>query len=166
MNINELYLKTAFSCMACDGDIDPQEVELVKLYVHDADFFKNLDAEKLLNEYIADINDRGRAFLHDYLHELKNAQLDQEQEMNVVKIAIQMIEADNIIKYSEVSFFKKIRKRLHVTDEVILKDHPDKDYFLEPDIEVPDEMEWNFKFDNISLQLNNEIQQNITSSAN
>ena len=30
MNINELYIKTIFCCMACDGDIAKEEVELIK----------------------------------------------------------------------------------------------------------------------------------------
>lgn len=30
MKVNELYLKTAFCCMACDGDIALEELELIK----------------------------------------------------------------------------------------------------------------------------------------
>lgn len=30
MEINELYLKTAFCCMACDGDIADEEVQYVR----------------------------------------------------------------------------------------------------------------------------------------
>ena len=29
MKTNELYLKTAFCCMACDGDIATEEIELI-----------------------------------------------------------------------------------------------------------------------------------------
>lgn len=32
MELNELFLKTAFSCMACDGEIASEELELVKQY--------------------------------------------------------------------------------------------------------------------------------------
>ena len=37
MMSNELLLKTAFCCMACDGEIAQAEVELVKKYGLDAD---------------------------------------------------------------------------------------------------------------------------------
>ena len=47
MNINELYLKTAFCCMACDGDIANEEVQLIKDYTKKSDLFVNLDVEKL-----------------------------------------------------------------------------------------------------------------------
>jgi len=30
INFDRLLLKTAFSCMACDGDIDKREIKLIK----------------------------------------------------------------------------------------------------------------------------------------
>ena len=30
MELNELFLRTAFACMACDGDIAQEEVDLIK----------------------------------------------------------------------------------------------------------------------------------------
>ena len=53
---NELYLKTAFCCMACDGDIAEEEVQLIKDYVKKTSLFENLEVEKLINEYISSIN--------------------------------------------------------------------------------------------------------------
>ncbi len=50
MEINELYLKTAFCCMACDGDIAPKELELIRSYVSNNELFSMVDVEKKLNE--------------------------------------------------------------------------------------------------------------------
>lgn len=70
MELNELYLKTAFCCMACDGEIAEEEIELIKNYVKDTDIFGSVDVEKTLNEYIANINQNGMAFLKSYLKDL------------------------------------------------------------------------------------------------
>jgi len=131
----ELYLKTAFCCMACDGDIAEEEVSLIKDYTTKTSLFENLDVEKLLNDYISLINATGISFLNSYLKELKSEKLSTEQEIQIMKIAINMIEADNIIQYSEIKFFKRIRSCLSISDDIIAEEFPDKeDYFL-PDIE-------------------------------
>ena len=134
MNIQDLYLKTAFCCMACDGDIADEEVILIKEYSSKKDYFSNIPLEETINEYIEEINARGMSFLNDYLNDIKNADLSEEEELTVVRIAIEMIEADNIIQYSEIKFFKKIRKLLSISDDAILKEFPDKEDFLLPDI--------------------------------
>ena len=104
METNVLYLKTAFSCMACDGEIAAEELELVKQYANSSALFEGLDIERKLNEFVAEINDQGQSFLAGYISEVANAQLHEEQELNLARIAIRMIEADNKIKYSEISF--------------------------------------------------------------
>lgn len=71
--------------------------------------------------------------------------------MQLIKIAIDAIEADNQIEYSEISFFKRIRKQLSISDETILEQMPDKENYLLPDIETDDAFDWNFAFDNIQL---------------
>lgn len=152
MNINELYLKTAFCCMACDGDIANEEVQLIKDYTKKSDLFVNLDVEKLLNEYINSINTTSGAFLNSYLSGLKNFELTDEQQLRLIEIAIEMIEADNQVLYSEVKFFKKIRFRLPISDDAILEKHPDKEDFLLPDTNVDSDFEWgDITFATISL---------------
>lgn len=134
MEINELYLKTAFCCMACDGDIASEELELIKEYASNSDLFLNLDIENKLNEYVIKINQQGFSFLNSYFKDLTSFSLTEVQELNIVRIAIQMIEADNKIEYSEISFFKKIRLQLSISDEAILAEIPNKEDYLLPDI--------------------------------
>lgn len=89
MEINELYLKTAFCCMACDGDIAPKELEFIRSYVSNNELFSVVDVENKLNEYVADINQQGISFLNDYLKDIANMSLTETQELNIVRIAIQ-----------------------------------------------------------------------------
>lgn len=136
MDTNELYLKTLFCCSACDGEIAPEEVSLVKQLSLNDSSFEGLDAENILNTYIEKINEQGSLFLKDYLREVANATLSDEEQVKLIELAIRMIEADNQILYSEVKFFKRIRNLLSVSDERILEKLPNSENYLLPDILV------------------------------
>lgn len=134
MNTNELYLKTLFCCSACDGEIAPEEVSLVKQLSLNDSTFEGLDVENILNAYVEKINGQGCIFLKGYLSEVANATLSDEEQVKLIELAIKMIEADNQILYSEVKFFKKIRNRLSVTNEQILSKLSSIEDYLLPDI--------------------------------
>lgn len=138
METNELYLKTLFCCSACDGEIAPEEVSLVKQLSLNDSTFEGLDVEKILNVYVEKINEQGSIFLKDYLSEVANATLSDEEQVKLIELAIKMIEADNQILYSEVKFFKKIRNQLEINDERILSHLPNIEEYLLPDITSED----------------------------
>ena len=152
MNTQELYLKTIFCCMACDGDIANGEVALVHDITSKQDVFDGMDVNAVINGYVASINANGALFLKQYLKELSSQELSNEEQKMIVDFALQTIFADNRIEYSEVKFFKKIRSRLSITDEEILANHPDVEDFLLPDINVAEGPIWeNVVFDNINF---------------
>lgn len=138
METNELYLKTLFCCSACDGEIAPEEISLIKQISLNDLAFKCLDVEKTINSYVDSINEQGCSFLKDYLSEVANSTLSDAEQVKLIDLAIKMIEADNQILYSEVKFFKKIRNRLSVSDDCILKKLPNSEDFLLPDISSED----------------------------
>lgn len=124
--------------------------------------FEGLEIEKQLNEYVAEINVQGLSFMAGYINSIVNAQLTEQQELDLAKIAIKMIEADKKIEYSEISFFKRIRSKLNVSDEKLLDLFQDEtlfekfpevkpEDFLLPDIIVDDDLNWNVTFENIEL---------------
>lgn len=157
MNNQDLLLKTIFACMACDGDIAPEEVQVLREFIADTDLFNELDVEVILKKYVDSINQDGVAFLNDYLSDIAENALSKEEQMRLVDLAFKTIEADKRIEYSEVKFFKKIRVRLTLTDEEILAKYPDKEDFLLPDINVADDPEWNnVTFAEIPLSQNKE----------
>lgn len=143
MTKQKLYLKTMFCCMACDGEIAQEEIELVKGIAMQTTMFVGLDVETLLNSYISEINQNGSQFLRKYLNELSEENLTAEEELQIVDLSIKMIEADHHIEYSEIKFFKKVRSRLSVSDNQILAQHPDKEDFLLPDIDIVEMPQWN-----------------------
>ena len=158
MNNQELLLKTVFACMACDGNIATEEIQLVRDLIANTDLFKNFNVEESLNKYVDSINKNGVAFLNQYLSDVAKGELTKEEQMCLVELAFKTIEADKRIEYSEIKFFKKIRLRLSLSDDDILGKYPDKEDFLLPDINVADEPSWNnVTFAEISLNLGNQI---------
>ena len=67
MTKEELYLKTIFCCIACDGDIATEEVDMVKDLCAKDNIFHDVDSEKYLNSWITEINEQGGMFLQSYL---------------------------------------------------------------------------------------------------
>lgn len=151
MKTSELYLKTAFVCSACDGEIAPEEVSYVKELSNDRNLFsEDLDIEGLLNLYIVQINEEGMAFINRFIKDLSLLELTEDEQLKIVEIAIKMIEADGKIMYDEVKFFKKLRMVLPISDEKITEQMstvativPIEDFLL-PDIR---EEEYSFDFD-------------------
>lgn len=152
MERNELFLKTAFCFMVCDGNIANDEIESIKKYIStNADIFKNVDTERGINKYIDEINQQGKSFLSKYLQEIAKSNLAESDELELIKLAISVIEADSKIEYSEISFFKRMRSKLNISDEAILLECPNKEDYLLPDIDDY-ELEWlTFSFDSICL---------------
>lgn len=157
MNKEQIYLKTVFCCMACDGEIAPAEVQLATSIWRD--FGGNGGSETGGNEisatldaWTAEIQKIGAQFLENYLRELADAKLGAEEQMRVVELAFKTIEADENIAYAEVKFFKKIRSRLTLDDDAILEKYPDKEDFLLPDLREPNVPDWaEVNFSDIAL---------------
>ena len=156
MTKEELYLKTIFCCIACDGNIATEEVDMVKNLCAKDRIFHNLDSEEYLNSWITEINEQGGVFLQTYLKEINSVELNKQEQLLLVSLAIKAIEADNSIEYAEVKFLKKIRSKLNISDEAILAEHPDKEDFLLPDINITEIPQWDDSthFSQISIQTN------------
>ena len=154
MTKDELYLNTIFCCIACDGDIATEEVNLVRNLCTKDNIFHNVDLEKLINSWISEINEQGGTFLQSYLNELSSMALTETEQLQLVSLAIKAIEIDNHVEYAEVKFFKKIRSILTISDEAILAEHPNNEDFLLPDINVTEIPQWDNSthFSQISIQ--------------
>lgn len=134
LHFNKLLLKTAFSCMACDGDIDKREVKLIKQLQKKNKTFGEIDLNSELDTLLLAINKDGQQFLRSYFNELTSSELSEANELKLIEVAIATIKADDIIEYSEIKFFKVIRSKLKIDNEPILEKHPDFEDYLEQDI--------------------------------
>lgn len=134
ISFNKLLLKTAFSCMACDGDIDKRELVLIKKIHQDTKIFGEIDINQELDNLLLEINRDGHKFLKSYFNELTSTKLSEQDELKLIEVAIDTINADEKVEYSEVKFFKVIRSKLKIDNEPILAKHPDFEDYLEQDI--------------------------------
>ena len=134
LNFNKLLLKTAFSCMVCDGDIDKRELQLIKQLHKKRKTFGEIDINSELDTLLLAINQDGHQFLRSYFNELTSSELSEANELKLIEVAIDTIKADDIIEYSEIKFFKVIRSKLKIDNESILEKHPDFEDYLEQDI--------------------------------
>lgn len=134
IRFNKLLLKTAFSCMACDGDIDKREVILIKTMHQQKKTFGEIDINQELDNLLLEINRDGQKFLRSYFNELTSSELTEQDELKLIEAAIDTIKADDKVEYSEIKFFKVIRSKLKINNEPILAIHPDFEEYLEQDI--------------------------------
>lgn len=134
ISFNKLLLKTAFSCMACDGDIDKREIVLIKKMHQNKETFGDIHINQELDNLLLEINRDGHQFLKSFFIELTSSSLTEQDELKLIEVAIETIKADEKIEYSEVKFFKVIRSNLKIKNEVILNIHPDFEEYLEQDI--------------------------------
>ncbi len=134
ITFDKLLLKTAFCCMAADGNIDKREISLINTLCEKSSLFNNFNFHEEINTLVNKINTGGKAFIQYYFDLLKQAQLSEQEELTLIEFAIQTINADEQVEYSEIKFFKNIRHRLKVGDEKILERFPDIEQFLEEDI--------------------------------
>lgn len=118
---DKLLLRTAFACMACDGDIAQEEVDLIKSLDNKEHLFGMIEIDKELNALLDEINNMGKGFLKLYLNLVSEAKLNENDSIKLLDVAVKTIKADNIIKYSEIKFFKVIKANLNLSDETILE---------------------------------------------
>ena len=134
ISFDKLLLKSAFCCMASDGHIDNREIALIKTMCENSPLFKDFNFQEEINQLVNKINRRGKEFIQHYFDLLNKAELSEQEELTLIDFAIQTVNADEQIEYSEIKFFKNIRHRLKVSDENILAVFPDIEQFLEEDI--------------------------------
>lgn len=141
ITFDKLLLKTAFCCMASDGKIDKREVELIKKMCEQSPLFNDFDFTNEINILLEKINERGIEFIQYYFQLLNDSNLSEQEQLIIIDFAIKTINADEVVEYSEVKFFKAIRKCLSVTDENILAIYPDLEFYLEEDINTENKLD-------------------------
>lgn len=135
-DFEKLLIKSAFSCMVCDGEIDNNEMDLIKSLFRSSSFQATTNIDDLLNQFIGEINSQGNDFLRLFLKELRIAVLTEEEELKLIDFCLKTIYSDFEVKYNEIKFFKIIRSKLKVSNETILEKFPTKDIFLEKSFEI------------------------------
>jgi hypothetical protein len=103
--------------------------------------FVDFDFNIEINILLEKINERGIEFIQYYFDLLNNSNLSEQEQLTIIDFAIKTINDDEVVEYSEVKFFKAIRKCLNVTDENILAIYPDLEFYLEEDINTENKLD-------------------------
>lgn len=134
MDIN-IILKTAISCMACDGQIDKEEINTLLA----VSSLKDIDKATIISE-VDSFNKEGKKYLKDFIDSLSLFKDDNESILSILRIAVDIIKADEIIDYKEICFFKLIINALSVSSDFVLdnisgidEDWVEDDYILTKD---------------------------------
>lgn len=122
--MDTILIKTAFCCMACDGDISEDEIKMLESSSLLSDFSK----DDFLREVSSFKND-GKKYLKDYVALLadKSMNMLSEKKTSILRLAVDMIKADGVVKYSEIKFFKLIMSVLNVSPKFVLENIEDID---------------------------------------
>lgn len=152
-DFNKLLLLTAFSCMACDGEIAGEELSLIKELDAKEKLFGDIEVGVELKKLKEQIDKEGNQFLKRYIGELGKSELTKEQELDLLRVAYRTILADNKVEYSEVKFFKVIRSNMKkLDDEVILSGIEGiEDYFVQDDIKAGYDVLYDSYFGNVDI---------------
>ncbi len=134
MERSKLLLRTAFVCMASDGSINEQEINLVKSYLTADGLFDANEIDQELEKLISEFNQDSRRFILDYFNMLRSEHLTTDDQVSIAEFAIGIIRADEVIDYREVQFFKHIRSCLAISDCEIINRVEDIEEYLERDI--------------------------------
>ncbi len=141
ITFDKLLLKTAFCCMASDGKIVQKEIKIIKDLCAASPLFSDFDFVKEINILRSKINERGSEFIQYYFDLLNTSELSENEELTILEFAIKTINADEKVEYSEIKFFKAIRKCLNISDENILTVYPDLEAYLEEDIDTDSQLD-------------------------
>lgn len=148
----DIYLLTAFAFMSCDGEIVPEEIELLR-DMHKGGLFSGVDIDSDLDNLVSELNREGKNFLKSYLLSVEDANLSKENALKLLKIAVKTICADKDVAYSEVKFFRVVRQHLKaLKDDYILENIPEiEDFWLASDTHSnTDSLEKDY-FDSVEL---------------
>jgi uncharacterized tellurite resistance protein B-like protein len=133
ISFDRLLLKTAFFCMAADGEIHQSEVAVIKSLCESSSLFTDFNFNEEINALIDKINTKGNEYISYYFGLLRELQLSEDQELVLLDFAIKTIQADGVEGYSEVKLVKAIRKSLKISNEKILSAFPNAHQFIEED---------------------------------
>ena len=129
-NFQAFLLKSAVTAMACDGRIDDSEIKEIKNMAKNEVYFMDFDFDQLLQDYLDYITTNGTKAVNEYLNELALANLNPGQELILIEVLINTIEADRKIEDNEIKFLQLVKSKLNTTEQTIITKFPKQINYL------------------------------------
>jgi len=119
IEFKKLLFKVAFCTMACDGEIQPEEIEEMKLMDKNTSFFEAIDLSDELSQLVDDFKNKGAKVIEELFSTLRETKLNPIQELIVLEVALRIINADKKHDENEIKFIHLLRSKLELHDQTI-----------------------------------------------
>jgi uncharacterized tellurite resistance protein B-like protein len=116
--------RSAVIAMACDGDIADSEINTIRELASNEIYFLGLDYDDLLQANVNEIKSIGKIAINNYLSELSTSQLNMHQELQIIEVLLQIINADKQTEESELKFLHLVKSKLKVDQETLIVEFP------------------------------------------
>jgi uncharacterized tellurite resistance protein B-like protein len=126
----DLLLKSAVSVIACDGNIDETEISEIRNMAENEIYFMGYDFEEPLANNLKYLKEKGAYAINEYLKEVSNANLNDNQELLLIEVLIRAIEADEKVEPNEIKFLQMIKSKLKTSEETIITKFPKQMNYL------------------------------------
>lgn len=118
------YLRVAYGCMACDGDIDPSEVSCLRsIAVQMGQPVDDVDATlaAIREEFASD----AQGMADEARSRLQCSELQHEDVLLLLDMLVQLVEADGEIRPSETTFVRQLVHALSLDRTKLREEHPE-----------------------------------------
>ncbi len=126
----DLLLKSAVSVIACDGNIDETEISEIRNMAENEIYFMGYDFEEPLANNLKNLKEKGVSAINEYLKEVSNANLNDNQELLLIEVLIRAIESDEKVELNEIKFLQMVKSKLKTSEETIITKFPKQMNYL------------------------------------
>ena len=126
----EFLLKSAISVIACDGSIDDAEISEIRNMAENEIYFMGYDYEVPLADTLRYLIENGALAINEYLKEVSNANLNDNQELILIEVLIRAIETDGKVEPNEIKFLQIVKSKLKTSEETIITKFPNQINYL------------------------------------
>jgi uncharacterized tellurite resistance protein B-like protein len=123
-DFKSFLFRTAVVAMACDGDIAESEIKLLKDLVNKEINFLGFEYENMLESNIQEIKLNGKSSINNFLEDINNFQFNERQKLKIIEICLAIINADNNLEVSELTFLHLLIKKLGIDLESLIVEFP------------------------------------------
>lgn len=112
-------LKVAFAATVCDGDIDDNELEVIRKIEKEDYYLKKEDLQLEIDRLSELARDNYFEFAHRTVKETYKLDLSPAQKLITINLAIAVVRADGKMQEQEITFVKNLILNLQVPSELI-----------------------------------------------
>lgn len=131
-DFKNFLFKSAVMAMACDGHIAEEEINAIKKIVANEISFMEYDFEEPLKSNIDYIKANGKNAINQYLQEISAYDFNEHQELLLMEIVLNIIQADAKVETNELKFLQLVKSKLKTDEQTLIVKFPHQvDYIID-----------------------------------